>query len=130
MQDDESVDDDDDDAYDDHTFWLSHFVASNVYLTDVFHNHTKVLVAALNGPVIGLSSALVALCDLIYINNSQEFFMLLSFANLGLVAEGAASATISMRLGWSKASEALLLPQPINGVQLETLGFDNKSYDK
>lgn len=50
-----------------HELWLNKFVARNTFLTDLFHNHTKILAAAVNGPVIGLSAALLALCDLVYV---------------------------------------------------------------
>ncbi|CCE72477.1 Piso0_000053 [Millerozyma farinosa CBS 7064] len=111
-----------------HEYWLDKFVARNVYLTDLFHNHTKVLIAALNGPVIGLSAALVALCDLVYCIDESKVFLLAPFSNLGLVAEGATSSTLFLRLGWSKASEALLFARPISGDDLNKMGLINKSY--
>lgn len=112
-----------------HEYWLDKFVARNVYLTDLFHNHTKVLAAAVNGPVVGLSAALLALCDLVYVMDDTKFFLLAPFSNLGLVAEGAASATLFLRLGWSKSAEALLLARPIPGTDLNRLGFINKAYN-
>lgn len=111
-----------------HEYWLNKFVSRNVFLADLFHNHTKVLAAALNGPVIGLSSALVSLCDLIYVMDEKKMFLLAPFSNLGLVAEGAALATLFLRLGWSKSAEALLFARPIPGTELNKLGFINKSY--
>lgn len=111
-----------------HEYWLDKFVARNVYLTDLFHNHTKILAAAVNGPVIGLSAAMLALCDLVYVMDETKFFLLAPFSNLGLVAEGAASATLFLRLGWSKSAEALLLARPIPGTELNKLGFINKNY--
>ena len=111
-----------------HEYWLDKFVARNVYLTDLFHNHSKILAAAVNGPVIGLSAAMLALCDLVYVMDETKFFLLAPFSNLGLVAEGAASATLFLRLGWSKSAEALLLARPIPGVELNKLGFINKNY--
>lgn len=111
-----------------HEYWLNKFVSRNVFLTDLFHNHTKVLVAALNGPVVGLSSSLVALCDLVYAIDEKKVFFLAPFSNLGLVAEGGASATLFLRLGWSRSSEALLLAKPIPGTELNKLGFINKLY--
>lgn len=112
-----------------HEYWLDKFVARNVFLTDLFHNHTKVLAAAVNGPVIGLSAAMLALCDLIYVMDDRKMFFLAPFSNLGLVAEGAASATLFLRLGWSKSAEALLLARPIAGPELNKLGFINKAYN-
>ncbi|CAK9437445.1 uncharacterized protein LODBEIA_P18230 [Lodderomyces beijingensis] len=112
-----------------HEYWLGRFVARNVWLTNLFNDHKKVLVAAVNGPVIGLSSALLLLCDLIYVNDLSKFYLLAPFANLGLVAEGASSATLLSRLGWSKASEALFLAKPISGQDCWNAGFINKHYD-
>lgn len=112
-----------------HEFWLKSFAGRNVYLTDLLHNHSKVLVAALNGPVIGLSSALVALCDLVYAIDEKKVNLLAPFSNLGLVAEGATSATLFTRLGWSKSAEALLFAKPISGEDLNKAGFFNKVYN-
>ncbi|KAK6453852.1 ClpP/crotonase-like domain-containing protein [Scheffersomyces xylosifermentans] len=112
-----------------HEYWLGRFVGRNAYITDLFHNHTKILAAAVNGPVVGLSTALLALCDLIYVKEEKDFFLLAPFANLGLVCEGASSSTLFLRLGWSKAAEALLLAKPISGKDLNKLGFINKTYD-
>lgn len=110
-------------------YWLQHFVGRNVWLADVFHNHKKVLVAAVNGPAIGLSAALLALCDLVYVKDLANFYMLAPFSNLGLVCEGMALASFFNRLGWSLASEAILLARPIKGSELDKVGFVNKSFD-
>lgn len=112
-----------------HEYWLEKFVAKNIFLTDLFHNHTKVLVAALNGPAIGVSAALVALCDLIYVMDEKKCLLSFPFSTIGVVAEAASSATLFLRLGWSKSSEALLLGTPISGLELNRLGFINKSYN-
>lgn len=111
-----------------HEYWLDEFVAKNVFLTDVFHNHTKVLAAAVNGPIIGVSAALVALCDLVYVMDETKMHILTPFTSLGLVAEGTSSSTFFLRLGWSKAAEAIILAKPIPGTELNKLGFINKSY--
>lgn len=112
-----------------HEHFLGSFSGRNVWLTDVFANHSKILIAAINGPVVGLTAALVALCDLIYVKEEKDFFLLAPFSNLGLVAEGAASATFFHRLGWSLASEAVLLARPIPGKDLYRSGFINKTFD-
>lgn len=109
-------------------FWLERFVARNTYLTSVFYDHSKVLIVALNGPVVGLSSALVLLCDFVYAIN-DDVFLLTPFANLGLVSEGAAAATAVNRLGLSVANEALLLSRPIPVKRLYERGLINKIYN-
>ncbi|KAG5420373.1 ECI1 [Candida metapsilosis] len=111
-----------------HEHWLAAFVARNTWLTNVFNDHTKILVAAANGPVIGLSAALLLLCDLIYVNDLSKFFILTPFANLGLVTEGATAVTLARRLGWSKASEALLLAKKIPGEDCNQNGLVNKHF--
>lgn len=112
-----------------HEYWLERFVARNVWLTNLFNDHKKILAAAVNGPVIGLSTGLLMLVDLIYVHDLNKFYLLAPFANLGLVAEGASSATLFARLGWSKASEALLLAKPISGADCYNAGLINKHYD-
>lgn len=112
-----------------HEFWFQRFVGRNVWITDVFHNHTKILVAALNGPVIGLSLALVALCDLVYVKDLSQTYMLTPFSNLGLVCEGALSLTLFLRLGWLVSLEALLLAKPIPGKTLDKVGLVNEAFD-
>lgn len=111
-----------------HEYWLDQFVAKNVFLTDVSHNPTKVLAAAVNGPIIGVSAALVALCDLVYAMDETKGHIVTPFTSLGLVAEGASSSTLFLRLGWSKATEAIILAKTITGTELSKLGFINKSY--
>jgi enoyl-CoA hydratase/carnithine racemase len=46
-------------------FWLNRFAAGNVDVTKAFFEHSKVLICALNGPVVGLSAALVSHADFI-----------------------------------------------------------------
>lgn len=49
-------------------FWLRSFVAYNLNITRAFYSHSKILVVGLNGPVIGLTAALVA-----YVLTSPNF---------------------------------------------------------
>ena len=46
--------------------YLHSFVPSNLSLTRAFYTHPKILVAALNGPAVGLSAALTAFADFVY----------------------------------------------------------------
>ncbi|KAI0194941.1 ClpP/crotonase-like domain-containing protein, partial [Astrocystis sublimbata] len=84
--------------------WLSSFVANNLNITQAFYSHPKILVAALNGPVVGLSAALTAFADFVYA--APHTFLFTPFSSLGLVAEGGASHAFVQRLGISKANEA------------------------
>lgn len=108
-------------------FTLRTFVANNLNITRAFYTHPKILIAALNGPVIGLSAALVAFADFIYATPST--FLLTPFASLGLVAEGGASMAFVQRLGIAKANEALIMSKRITAPELVSAGFVNKIFD-
>ncbi|EKV12228.1 Peroxisomal D3,D2-enoyl-CoA isomerase [Penicillium digitatum] len=107
-----------------HRELLKGFVANNVYVTRTFYNHSKILVAALNGPAVGLSAALVAHADFIYA--APHTFILAPFSSLGLVAEGGASRAFVERLGIAKANEALIMSKRITCDELVSTGFVNK----
>ncbi|KAF8457241.1 ClpP/crotonase-like domain-containing protein [Terfezia claveryi] len=108
------------------TFWLQRFSVCNIDVTKSFLTHPKLLIAALNGPAIGLSAALIAHCDFIYATSST--YLLTPFTSLGLVAEGGASYTFVRRLGLAKANEALILSKPLPAADLLACGFLNKIY--
>ncbi|CAG8959408.1 hypothetical protein HYFRA_00001306 [Hymenoscyphus fraxineus] len=107
--------------------WLQNFVANNLNITHAFYTHPKILVAALNGPAIGLSAALIAFADFIYCVPST--FLLTPFSSIGLVAEGGASKAFVQRLGISKANEALIMSKRITSEELLQVGFVNKIFD-
>lgn len=103
---------------------LHGLIDTNIDVTRAFYNHTKILVIALNGPVIGLSAALVSLADFVYA--APHAFLLTPFSSLGLVAEGGASRSFVERLGISKANEALLMSKRISCEELQRVGFVSK----
>ncbi|MCJ1312031.1 hypothetical protein MMC25_005705 [Agyrium rufum] len=103
---------------------LRHFVANNLDLTNAFYTHPKILIAALNGPAIGLSAALLGFSDFIYAHPAT--FILTPFASLGLVTEGGASIGFVQRMGISKANEALILGKRLSAEELKQVGFVNK----
>lgn len=113
---------------DSHKTWLSTFVAFNLNITHAFATHPKVLVVGLNGPVVGLTAALVAHADFIYCTPSA--FLLTPFSSIGLVAEGGASRALVLRLGPARANEALLMSRRIGAEQLERCGFVNDIFDE
>lgn len=108
------------------TIWSYKFGSRNFSITSTFQDHPNILVVALNGPVIGLSAALIAHADFIYATDNT--FLLTPFANIGLVTEGGASYTLLKRLGQSKAAEALIMSKPIPASDLYRLGFLNELY--
>jgi peroxisomal 3,2-trans-enoyl-CoA isomerase len=107
--------------------WLKSFVSNNLHITHAFYSHPKILVAALNGPAVGLSAALVAFADFIYA--APHTFVLTPFTSLGLVSEGLSSVAFVQRLGISKANEALIMSKRLTAEELVHVGFINKLID-
>lgn len=97
--------------------WLSEFVSRNLFVTHTFATHSKVLVCCLNGPAIGLTAAVVMLCDIVFSMN-DKVYLLFPFANLALVTEGALSVTLPLKLGYNTANDILLFAKPVRFDQL------------
>ncbi|KAH7371995.1 peroxisomal d3,d2-enoyl-CoA isomerase-like protein [Pyrenochaeta sp. MPI-SDFR-AT-0127] len=114
-------------ALDERQGWLKNFVSNNLHITHAFYTHPKILVAALNGPAIGLSAALIAFSDFIYA--APHTFLLTPFSSIGLVSEGNASVAFVRRLGIAKANEALIMSKRITIEELVHTGFVNKVID-
>lgn len=107
--------------------WLNSFLSRNTFVSDKFYHHSKILVCCLNGPAIGFSAALVALCDIVYSMN-DKVFLLYPFANLGLVTEGCTAITLPLKLGNNITYEKLIFSEPIKYDILKN-GIINKNYD-
>ncbi|CCH61168.1 hypothetical protein TBLA_0E01080 [Henningerozyma blattae CBS 6284] len=107
--------------------WLDNFLSRNTFVTDKFAKHSKILVCCLNGPAIGFSAALVALCDIVYSMN-DKVFLLCPFANLGLVTEGGTCITLPLKLGNNLAFEKLMFSEPITFDDLKGK-IINKNYN-
>jgi len=103
--------------------WLPALVTNTVDVPSAFFTHSKVLICALNGPVIGLSAALVSHADFIYA--VPHAYLLTPFGSLGLVSEGGASTSFVRRMGLSLANEALLKGRKITATELKAVGFVN-----
>jgi len=98
-------------------------VNNTVDVPSAFFSHSKILICALNGPVLGLSAALVSHADFIYA--VPQAYLLTPFGTLGLVSEGGASTAFVRRMGWGLANEALLKGRKITAEELKATGFVN-----
>ncbi|CCH61167.1 hypothetical protein TBLA_0E01070 [Henningerozyma blattae CBS 6284] len=92
--------------------WVSEYLSRDLYTCDQFYQHKKVLICCLNGPAVGLSAALVALCDIVYSIN-EKVFLLYPFSNLGLLTEGCTSVSLPAKLGNNISLERLIFSEPI-----------------
>ncbi|KAM0454897.1 hypothetical protein ACHAPV_008038 [Trichoderma viride] len=107
---------------------LQTFVAFNLNITQAFATHPKILVVGLNGPVVGLTAAIIAHADFIYC--APHTFLLTPFSSIGLVAEGGSSRALVTRLGPARANEALIMSRRIMSAELERCGFVNKVFEE
>ena len=103
------------------------FFVANFETSRAFYTHPKILITALNGPVVGLPAALIAYSDFVYA--APHAYLLTPFTSLGLVSEGGAAKAFVERMGISKANEALLMSRRIECGDLVRTGFVNKVFE-
>jgi 2-(1,2-epoxy-1,2-dihydrophenyl)acetyl-CoA isomerase len=69
----------------------------------------KPVIAAVNGPAVGVAVSYALACDFVIAAESAYFF--LSFAQVGLVPDGGASALIPARVGAAKFNKLAMLAE-------------------
>jgi 2-(1,2-epoxy-1,2-dihydrophenyl)acetyl-CoA isomerase len=84
----------------------------------------KPVVAAVNGPAVGVGCSLALACDLVVARESAYF--LLAFVNIGLVPDGGSSLLIPERIGFTRAMEMAMLGERITAVQAVEWGLANR----
>jgi len=80
-----------------------------------------VLVAAVDGPAIGVGTTVLPHCDLVYATVTSTFR--LPFVNLGLVPEAAATLLLPRLVGPIKAAELALFGEPFDATEAHRLGL-------
>jgi 2-(1,2-epoxy-1,2-dihydrophenyl)acetyl-CoA isomerase len=84
----------------------------------------KPVVAAVNGPAVGIGCSLALACDLIVARESAYF--LLAFINIGLVPDGGSSLLIPERIGFTRAAEMAMLGERIPAPKALEWGLINR----
>jgi 2-(1,2-epoxy-1,2-dihydrophenyl)acetyl-CoA isomerase len=87
----------------------------------------KPVVAAVNGPAVGIGCSLAMASDLIVAAGSAYF--LLAFVNVGLVPDGGSSVFVPARAGFTRAMQMSLLGERIHAEQALEWGLINRVVD-
>lgn len=87
----------------------------------------KPLVAAVNGPAVGIGSTLLLHCDLVYVGRHASLRM--PFVALGLCPEFGASLLLPQRIGRVRAAELLLLGEALSGERAAEWGLANAALE-
>ena len=80
-----------------------------------------VVVAAVDGPAIGVGTTLLGHCDLVYATARSTFR--LPFVNLGLVPEAASTLLLPRLVGHQRASELMLFGEPFDAEAAQAMGL-------
>ena len=86
----------------------------------------KPVVAAVNGPAVGIGMSLAMASDVIVAKESAYF--LLAFVNIGLVPDGGSSLFVPERIGFTRALEMALLGERVPAPQALEWGLINRVY--
>ena len=84
----------------------------------------KPVIAAVNGPAVGIGCSLALCCDLILAAESAYF--LLAFVNIGLVPDGGSSLFVPTRVGMARATELAMLGERLPAPQALEWGLINR----
>jgi 2-(1,2-epoxy-1,2-dihydrophenyl)acetyl-CoA isomerase len=84
----------------------------------------KPVLAAVNGPAVGIGCSLALAADLIVAAESAYF--LLAFVNIGLVPDGGSTAFLPARVGYARAAEMAMLGERIPAGQALDWGLINR----
>jgi 2-(1,2-epoxy-1,2-dihydrophenyl)acetyl-CoA isomerase len=100
-------------------------------LTEVYHpimvgirELPKPVVAAVNGPAVGIGCSLALCSDLIIAAESAYF--LLAFVNIGLVPDGGSSLWLPTRIGMTRAMELCMLGERLPAAKALDWGLINR----
>ena len=83
----------------------------------------KPLIAAADGPAVGIGTTLMLHCDLVFASSRAVFQT--PFVNLGLIPEAASSLLGPMLMGHQRAFELLVMGEPFTADRAREAGFVN-----
>lgn len=89
-----------------------------------FLRGSKPIVAAVNGPAVGIGITMILPCDQIVASTNAKFGS--GFIKMGLVPELASSRLYMQRLGWGRASDFVLSGRIISGSEAGQIGLADR----
>ncbi|KAL5533314.1 hypothetical protein ACEPAF_5090 [Sanghuangporus sanghuang] len=108
--------------------FLGRVASPNTDCSRALYMHSKILVAALNGPVMGIAAAFLGHFDLIYC--MPNAWLQVPFSFLGVIAEAGSSVSFVNRIGLSKANEVLIFGKRMEAGEMLACGYVNKIFPK
>jgi 2-(1,2-epoxy-1,2-dihydrophenyl)acetyl-CoA isomerase len=84
----------------------------------------KPVIAAVNGPAVGIGCSLALCCDLVLA--AERAYFLLAFVNIGLVPDGGSSLFVPSRIGMARATEMAMLGERVLSAQALEWGLVNR----
>ena len=85
---------------------------------------SKVLVAAIQGPAVGIGTTMLLHCDLVVASGNAKLSV--PFVNLGLVPEAASSLLLPRLIGHQRAAKLFLLGEAIDAETAHGYGLVNR----
>jgi enoyl-CoA hydratase/carnithine racemase len=90
-------------------------------LLDELETFPKPLLAAVDGPAVGIGMTMLLHCDIVLVSDAAR--MRVPFSELGVPPEAGSSALLADRIGWQAASELLFTSKWIDGPEAVRLGL-------
>ena len=79
------------------------------------------MLAAVNGPAVGIGCSLALACDLVVA--AESAYLLLAFVNIGLVPDGGSSVFVPARAGTGRAATMAMLGGRVPAPQASAWGL-------
>jgi 2-(1,2-epoxy-1,2-dihydrophenyl)acetyl-CoA isomerase len=84
----------------------------------------KPVLAAVNGPAVGIGLSLALAADLVIA--AESAYLLLAFVNIGLVPDGGSSLFVPTRVGFARPAEMAMLGERVPAAQALDWGLVNR----
>src|SRR6185437_3528806 len=89
---------------------------------------SKILIAAVHGPTVGIGVTLLLHCDLV-VAAARSTRLITPFVQLGVVPEAASTLLLPRLLGYQRAAEMFFLGEPVDAKTAREWGLVNRVVD-